>query len=87
MPCNIHEREVAHIFRPFTGYLECRLIPIGRKMGSDAKTHNVFVDFDTREQAAHALGTLQGYKVDLKDPSMGAIRLEFAKTAHKRELK
>ena len=85
LPPGTSEREAAHIFRPFTGFLECRFIPISKKSGTDAKTHNLFVDFETAQQAHVALSTLQGYAVDLKDPKAGKLSLEFAKTMHRRE--
>jgi hypothetical protein len=36
---------------------------------NDPKTHNVFVDFATPDHAAAAIGALQGYVFDLKDPN------------------
>lgn len=59
------EREVAHIFRPFPGYLGLRLIKRKAKNGDDVLF--CFSDFETKEQATIVINTLQGYRFDAKD--------------------
>ena len=82
VPPGVSEREVAHIFRPFAGYQECRFVPI-RKALDDPKTHLVFVDFATPQHAAGALAQLQGYVFDAKDPQSPTLKLTYSRTAHK----
>ena len=44
LPCNTGEREVAHLFRPFPGYKQLRLIPRESKDGQ--KVYLCFADFE-----------------------------------------
>jgi hypothetical protein len=72
VPDDASERESAHVFRPFYGYRGLRFVPRKERTG-----RLCFVDFDTPEQAASAMESLQGYVFDLKQPEL-RLRLQFA---------
>lgn len=74
MPNDATEREVSHIFRPFPGFVNARLI--AKKTREGRKFFFCFVDFENKRQASIALHTLQGYKFHNKDPS--GVRISFA---------
>ncbi|KAJ0790601.1 putative RNA recognition motif domain, nucleotide-binding alpha-beta plait domain superfamily [Helianthus annuus] len=79
LPSNCTRREVAHIFRPFVGYKEVRLISKESKHRGGDPLIIGFVDFTTPACAATALSALQGYKMDEHDPSSSSLRLQFSK--------
>ncbi|XP_057546619.1 RNA-binding protein 1-like [Amaranthus tricolor] len=79
LPANCTSREVAHIFRPFVGYKEVRLVTKeARHSGSDLFVL-CFVDFLSPAHAATALDALQGYKFDENDRESPYLRLQFAR--------
>ncbi|KAI3492308.1 hypothetical protein L1887_43238 [Cichorium endivia] len=80
LPPNCTKREVAHIFRPFVGYKEVRLVSKESKHrnGGDPLIIS-FVDFTTPACAATAMSALQGYKMDEHDPDSAYLRLQFSK--------
>ncbi|CAK9151570.1 unnamed protein product [Ilex paraguariensis] len=60
LPANCTRREVAHIFRPFVGYKEVRLVTKeSRHSGGDPLVF-CFVDFVSPAHAATAMDALQG---------------------------
>lgn len=65
---------MAHIFRPFPGFIAARLIAKTSK--SDRKFFFCFVDFENKAQAAVCMQTLQGYRFHYRD-SLG-LKLNFA---------
>ncbi|XP_058188963.1 RNA-binding protein 2-like [Rhododendron vialii] len=79
LPSDITRREVAHIFRPFVGYKEVRLVSKeSRHRGGDPLIL-CFVDFTNPACAATALSALQGYKIDEHDRDSAYLRLQFSK--------
>ncbi|XP_010260912.1 PREDICTED: RNA-binding protein 1-like isoform X2 [Nelumbo nucifera] len=79
LPPDSTRREVGHIFRPFLGFKEVRLVnKEPRHRGGDPLIL-CFVDFTTPACAATALNALQGYKMDLQDPDSSILRLQFAR--------
>lgn len=46
VPSDANEREVAHIFRPYPGFLSARLIPKVSKVGR--KYYYCFVDYEDK---------------------------------------
>jgi hypothetical protein len=50
LPANTTEREVAHLFRPYPGYRQLRLIPRDNKDGK--RVYLCFADFETTEQTS-----------------------------------
>ncbi|GMI90807.1 hypothetical protein like AT1G21320 [Hibiscus trionum] len=79
LPSDSTRREVAHIFRPFVGYKEVRLVSKEfRHRGGDPLIL-CFVDFSSPACAATAMSALQGYKIDEQDPDSNYLRLQFSR--------
>jgi len=79
LPANCTRREVSHIFRPFVGFREVRLVnKESRHPGGDPHVL-CFVDFDNPAQATIALEALQGYKFDEHDHDSAHLRLQFSR--------
>ncbi|KAE8727840.1 MEG5 [Hibiscus syriacus] len=79
LPSDSTRREVAHIFRPFVGYKEVRLVSKDfRHRGGDPLIL-CFVDFSSPACAATAMSALQGYKIDEHDPDSNYLRLQFSR--------
>nr|AFK41044.1 unknown [Lotus japonicus] len=79
LPTNCPRREVAHIFRPFVGYKEVRLVSKeSRQPGGDPLVL-CFVDFESPAHAATAKDALQGYKFDELDRNSANLRFQFAR--------
>lgn len=79
LPPNCSRREVAHIFRPFVGYREARLVTKDSKHRNGDPVVLCFVDFTSPACAATALTTLQGYRMDENDPDSKFLRLQFSR--------
>ncbi|CAL1404451.1 unnamed protein product [Linum trigynum] len=79
LPSDCTRREVSHIFRPFVGYKEVRLVSKeSRRPGGDPLIL-CFVDFMSPAHAATALDALQGYMFDEHDHDSLQLRLQFAR--------
>ncbi|CAI9086924.1 OLC1v1020854C1 [Oldenlandia corymbosa var. corymbosa] len=78
MPANCTRREVAHIFRPFVGYKEVRLVTKESRQPGELVIL-CFVDFMSPAHAATAMDALQGYKFDEHDRDSVRLRLQFAR--------
>jgi len=79
LPADCTRREAAHIFRPFIGFKEVRLVQKEpRRPGGDPLVL-CFVDFTDARCAATALEALQGYKFDETDRESTGLRLQFAR--------
>ncbi|XP_054786072.1 RNA-binding protein 2-like [Prosopis cineraria] len=79
LPPDSTRREVAHIFRPFVGYREVRLVTKESKTRSGEPLILCFVDFANPACAATALSALQGYKVDELNTESSHLRLQFSR--------
>ncbi|OVA14750.1 RNA recognition motif domain [Macleaya cordata] len=79
LPANCTRREVSHIFRPFVGFREVRLVSKESRHPGGEPLVLCFVDFGTPAQAATALDALQGYKFDEHDRDSAILRLQFAR--------
>ncbi|XP_020234494.1 RNA-binding protein 2 isoform X1 [Cajanus cajan] len=79
LPSDSTRREVAHIFRPFVGYREVRLVSKESKHRGGDPLILCFVDFANPACAATALSALQGYKVDELNPESSHLRLQFSR--------
>ncbi|XP_068658780.1 RNA-binding protein 2-like isoform X1 [Aristolochia californica] len=79
LPPDSTKREVAHIFRPFLGYKEVRLVNKEPKHHGGDPLILCFVDFANPACAATALSALQGYRMDDHDPDSHYLRLQFAR--------
>ncbi|XP_047971396.1 RNA-binding protein 1-like [Salvia hispanica] len=79
LPANCTRREVSHIFRPFVGYKEVRLVnKAPRNPGGDPVVL-CFVDFESPAHAATAMDALQGYIFDEHERDSGHLRVQFAR--------
>ncbi|KAG2663122.1 hypothetical protein I3843_16G014600 [Carya illinoinensis] len=79
LPPDSTKREVAHIFRPFVGYKEVRLVTKESKHRGGDPLILCFVDFVNPACAATAMSALQGYKMDDNDPDSSYLRLQFSR--------
>ncbi|KAA8546545.1 hypothetical protein F0562_002716 [Nyssa sinensis] len=89
LPSDSTRREVAHIFRPFVGYKEVRLVSKESKHRGGDPLILCFVDFINPACAATALSALQGdhfsflsiWHESAWDSSMGALHLRKCKVS------
>ncbi|KAK4362888.1 hypothetical protein RND71_018129 [Anisodus tanguticus] len=79
LPANCTRREVSHVFRPFVGYKEVRLVIKEPRHPGGNPLVLCFVDFVSPAHAATAMDTLQGYKFDEHDRDSANLRLQFAR--------
>ncbi|KAF5732448.1 putative nucleic acid binding protein [Tripterygium wilfordii] len=81
LPSNCTQREVSHIFRPFVGYKEVRLVNKESRHHGGEPLVLCFVDFLSPAHAATAMDALQGYKFDEHDHDHDSVhlRLQFAR--------
>ncbi|XP_060212142.1 RNA-binding protein 2-like [Lycium barbarum] len=79
LPADCTRREVSHIFRPFVGYKEVRLVPKGSRHAGGDPLILCFVDFASPLHAAAAMDALQGYKFDEHDRDSVSLRLQYAR--------
>ncbi|XP_022773360.1 RNA-binding protein 2-like isoform X3 [Durio zibethinus] len=79
LPPDSTMREVAHIFRPFVGYKEVRLVSKESRHRGGDPIILCFVDFSSPACAATAMSALQGYKMDEHDPDSNYLRLQFSR--------
>lgn len=79
LPPDSSKREVAHIFRPFVGYKEVRLVSKESKHRGGDPLILGFVDFVNPACAATAMSALQGYKMDENDADSSYLRLQFSR--------
>ncbi|XP_031475996.1 nuclear speckle RNA-binding protein A-like isoform X2 [Nymphaea colorata] len=79
LPSDCTRREVSHLFRPFIGFKEIRVIHKEcRRLGEKAFVI-CFVEFKDEKCAATALEALQGYRFDDKKPDSPVLRIQFAR--------
>jgi len=78
LPIDCTEREVAHILRPFPGYISSRLI---EREKNGEKSLICFSDFEEVHQATACIYTLQGYRFD-KSNLIG-LHLSYGVNKHK----
>ncbi|KAL3521663.1 hypothetical protein ACH5RR_019812 [Cinchona calisaya] len=79
LPANCKRREVSHIFRPFVGYKEVRLVTKESRHSGGDPLVLCFVDFVSPAHAATAMDVLQGYIFDEHDRDSVRLRLQFAR--------
>jgi len=93
VPSNCTRREAAHIFRPFRGFKEVRLVnkskeakkSHGGEGGGEASVVVVlsFVEFDNPEYAATAMEALQGYRFDENDRDSPSLKFQFSRFSNR----
>ncbi|MCO5551363.1 hypothetical protein L7F22_004865 [Adiantum nelumboides] len=79
IPIECTRREVAHIFRPFRGFKEVRIVQKESKRSGGELFVLCFAEFEDSYSAAKALDSLQGYKLDDLDHGSEPLRLQFAR--------
>ncbi|EXC19914.1 RNA-binding protein with multiple splicing [Morus notabilis] len=79
LPPDCSRREVAHIFRPFVGYKEARLVSKESRHRGGDPIILCFVDFANPACAATAMNALQGYRVDEHISESSYLRLQFSR--------
>ncbi|CAN6721889.1 unnamed protein product [Malus baccata var. baccata] len=78
LPTDCTRREVSHIFRPFVGFKEIRVIHKEPRRSGDKAMVLCFVEFADPKCALTAMEALQGYKFDNKKPESPALKIHFA---------
>ncbi|KAF8088438.1 hypothetical protein N665_0541s0004 [Sinapis alba] len=78
LPSNCSMREVAHIFRRFSGYKEVRLVTQDSKQRKGDPVVLCFVDFENPACAATARNALQGYQIDDEERDSNILQIEFS---------
>ncbi|KAA8546233.1 hypothetical protein F0562_003028 [Nyssa sinensis] len=78
LPDDCSRREVGHLFRPFIGFKDIRLVHKEPRRSGDKGMVLCFVEFDDAKCALTALEALQGYKFDDKKPDSPVLRIHFA---------
>ncbi|OAY54129.1 RNA-binding protein 2 isoform X2 [Manihot esculenta] len=78
LPTNSTRREVGHLFRPFIGYKDIKVIHKEPRCSGDRATVLCFVEFIDAKCAVTAMEALQGYKFDDKKPDSPVLRIHFA---------
>lgn len=79
LPTDCTRREVGHLFRPFIGYKEIRVVHKEARKSGDRATVLCFVEFTDANCAATAMEALQGYKFDDKKPDSPTLKIQFAR--------
>ncbi|XP_076888505.1 RNA-binding protein 1-like isoform X2 [Bidens hawaiensis] len=78
LPSDCSRREVSHLFRPFPGFKEIRLVHKEPRHSTDKPMVLCFVEFTDANRALTAMEALQGYKFDNKKPDSSSLRIHFA---------
>lgn len=78
LPTDCTRREVGHLFRPFIGYKEIRVVHKEPRRSGDQPMVLCFVEFNDAKCALTALEALQGYKFDDKKPESPSLKIHFA---------
>jgi hypothetical protein len=78
LPNDCSRREVGHLFRPFIGFREIRVVHREPRRSGDKATVLCFVEFTDAKCALTALEALQGYKFDNKKPESPLLKIHFA---------
>lgn len=78
LPADCTRREVGHIFRPFIGYKDIKVIHKEPRRSGDKAMVLCFVEFNDSKCALTAMEALNGYKFDDKKPESSILRIHFA---------
>ncbi|KAI3443933.1 hypothetical protein Pfo_000598 [Paulownia fortunei] len=79
LPAECTRREVSHIFRPFLGYKDVRLIRRESRQPGGEPVSLCFAEFFSPAHAAAAMHALQGYKFDMHESNSAHLRLQFSR--------
>ncbi|GMH11826.1 hypothetical protein Nepgr_013667 [Nepenthes gracilis] len=78
LPSDCTRREVGHIFRPFIGFKDIKVVHKEPRLSGDKAMVLCFVEFNDSTCAQAAMEALQGYKFDDKKPDSPSLRIHFA---------
>ncbi|PRQ27998.1 putative nucleotide-binding alpha-beta plait domain-containing protein [Rosa chinensis] len=78
LPTDCTRREVGHLFRPFIGFKEIKVVHKEPRRSGDKAMVLCFVEFVDPKCALTAMEALQGYKFDDKKPDSLPLRIHFA---------
>ncbi|OMO86500.1 hypothetical protein COLO4_21099 [Corchorus olitorius] len=78
LPTDCTRREVGHLFRPFIGYKDIKVVHKEPRHSGDRARVMCFVEFNDSKFAMTAMQALQGYKFDDKKPDPPVLRIKFA---------
>ncbi|CAL5439629.1 unnamed protein product [Camellia sinensis] len=78
LPSDCLRREVGHLFRPFIGFKDIRVVHKEPRHSGDKAMVLCFVEFNDAKCALTAMEALQGYKFDDKKPDSPVLRIHFA---------
>ncbi|MED6192142.1 hypothetical protein PIB30_007317 [Stylosanthes scabra] len=78
LPKDCTRREVGHLFRPFIGYKDIKVVHKEPRRSGDKALTLCFVEFVDSKCALTAMEALQGYKFDDKKPESPTLKIQFA---------
>ncbi|XP_052210459.1 RNA-binding protein 1-like isoform X2 [Diospyros lotus] len=78
LPTDCSRREVGHLFRPFIGFKDIRVVHKEPRRSGDKALVLCFVEFADAKCALTAMEALQGYKFDDRKPDSPILRIHFA---------
>uniref|UniRef100_A0A6V7QR82 RRM domain-containing protein n=1 Tax=Ananas comosus var. bracteatus TaxID=296719 RepID=A0A6V7QR82_ANACO len=79
LPTDCTRREVSHIFRPFIGFKDIRVVHKEPRRTGDKAYVLCFVEFSDAKCALTAMEALQGYRFDDKKTDAPVLGIQFAK--------
>ncbi|KAE8776950.1 RNA-binding protein 1-like [Hordeum vulgare] len=79
LPTDCTRREVAHLFRPFVGFKDLRLVHKEPRRSGDKAYALCFVEFSDAKCAGTAMEALQGYRIDERKADGPFLKIQFAR--------
>ncbi|XP_051197673.1 RNA-binding protein 2 isoform X1 [Lolium perenne] len=79
LPTDCTRREVAHLFRPFVGFKDLRLVHKEPRRSGDKAYVLCFVEFSDAKCAFTAMKALQEYRFDERKPDAPVLKIRFAR--------
>ncbi|XP_047091813.1 RNA-binding protein 2-like, partial [Lolium rigidum] len=79
LPTDCTRREVAHLFRPFVGFKDLRLVHKEPRRSGDKAYVLCFVEFSDAKCAFTAMKALQEYSFDERKPDAPVLKIRFAR--------
>ncbi|GJV64810.1 nucleotide-binding alpha-beta plait domain-containing protein [Tanacetum coccineum] len=79
LPTDCTRREVSHLFRPFAGLKDVKVVHKLARTRGEKDIVLCFVEFANGRCALTALEALQGYKFDIKNPVSPALNIHMAR--------
>uniref|UniRef100_A0ACD6ADP7 Uncharacterized protein n=2 Tax=Avena sativa TaxID=4498 RepID=A0ACD6ADP7_AVESA len=79
LPTDCTRREVAHLFRPFVGFKDLRLVHKEPRRSGDKAYVLCFVEFSDAKCAFTAMKALQEYRFDERKADASVLKIKFAR--------